>query len=226
MNVTYFGHSCFQVEVAGRFIVIDPFITGNEKAQHIQLEEIDADYILLTHGHGDHVMDTAAIAKRTGAMLISNFEVVSWFEKQGIDKYHPMNQGGKRDFEFGTVKYVNAVHSSTMPDGSPGGNPGGFVITSPEGTLYHSGDTALTYDMKLIGEFHKPRLAMLCIGDNFTMGYEDALIAAQYIQCDTIIGMHYDTFGYILLDHQKAKDTFSKAGKELILMEIGETRSF
>ncbi len=155
-------------------------------------------------------------------MIVSNYEIVTWFAGQGFEKNHPMNHGGKWKFDFGTVKYVTAVHSSGLPDGSYGGNPGGFVIETPSGTFYYSGDTALTYDMKLLGEYHQLDFAFLCIGDNFTMGVDEALVASGFIQCDRIIGMHYDTFGYIVINHEEAKARFSARGKTLYLPEIGE----
>lgn len=225
MTITYYGQSCFGVEISAKHLLFDPFISPNRKAAHIDIEQIPADYILITHGHGDHIADVSSIAKRTGAKLISNYEIINWFGKQGLDNGHPLNHGGSWQFDFGKVKYVNAVHTSSMPDGSYGGNPGGFLISSDEGIFYHSGDTALTYDMKLIGDSHRLSFAMLCIGDNFTMGVDDALIAADFIRCNRIIGMHYDTFGYIEIDHEAAKDKFAAAGKELILMEIGEKKS-
>ena len=223
MKVTYYGHSCFVVETGGKKLLFDPFITPNPLASDIDIDQIQADFILISHGHGDHVADVEAIGKRTGAKIISNFEIVSWFEGKELANAHPMNHGGSYGFDFGSAKYVNAVHSSTLPDGSPGGNPGGFVISSPDGTFYFSGDTALTYDMKLIGKDHKLNFAFLCIGDNFTMGVKDAVRAAKFIKCDTIIGMHYDTFGWIKIDKEKAVKAFEKKGKKLLLPAIGET---
>ncbi len=223
MKVTYYGHACLGVEIGGIHLLFDPFISPNEKANNIDIQSVPADYILISHGHGDHVADVEAIAKRTGAKVISNYEIVSWFEKKGITNNHPMNHGGQWKFDFGTIKYVNAVHSSTLPDGSSGGNPGGFVVSTKEGDFYFSGDTALTYDMKLIGALYDLKFAMLCLGDNFTMGVEDAAIAAEFIQCDTIIGMHYDTFGFIVIDHEKAIETFKQKEKQLHLLKIGET---
>jgi L-ascorbate metabolism protein UlaG (beta-lactamase superfamily) len=229
MQVKYLGHSGFLVTLEGQRIVFDPFISPNELAQgKISVDDIEADYMLLTHGHADHVADAESIARRTDATLVSNYEIVSWYtEQKGLSKAHPMNHGGSKQFEFGKVKYVNAVHSSVLPDGTYGGNPGGFVITSKDKNFYHAGDTALTLDMQLIPQSGiKLDLAMLPVGDNFTMGYEDAAMAAEMIQCDTIIAMHYDTFGYIQIDHQKAVDAFQAKGKELIFMEIGEERTF
>ena len=221
MKITYYGHSCFQVDLEGTKLLFDPFISGNEKAAHINIDELEADWILLSHGHQDHVADAARIAKNTGAKIISNYEIVSWYGQQDIGG-HPLNHGGKWKFDFGTVKYVNAIHTSSLPDGSYGGNPGGFIVESQEGDFYFSGDTALTYDMKLIGESHRLEFAMLCIGDNFTMGVDDAVIAADYIRCEKIIGMHYDTFGYIVIDHEDAKRKFASKGKQLVLPEIGK----
>jgi L-ascorbate metabolism protein UlaG (beta-lactamase superfamily) len=223
MKITYYGHSCFGVEISGKHLLFDPFISPNPLASQIDLEAIPADYILLSHGHGDHVADVEAIARRTGAKLLGCYEVTAWFEAKGISNYHPMNVGGKVQLDFGTVKFVEAVHSSTMPDGSPGGVAGGFVVRADEGSFYYAGDTALHYDMQLIGRFERLKFAFLPIGDNFTMGVEDALVAADFIGCKEIIGMHYDTFPYVAIEQAKAVDTFARAGKNLHLMAIGDS---
>lgn len=224
MNITYYGHSCFKVEAGGKNILFDPFITGNPLAKDkIDITTIDADYILLSHGHADHVLDTEAIANRTGAKIVSSWEIFEWFGKKGLNNAHPMNTGGSWKFEFGSVKCTAAQHSSGLPDGSYGGNPMGFVVKTNEGSFYYSGDTALTYDIKLVGEFEKPGFALLPIGSNFTMGIDDAVIAAQWAGVKKVIGLHFDTFGYIVIDHQEAKNKFAAAGIELTLMEIGET---
>ncbi|MDX2286984.1 MAG: metal-dependent hydrolase [Bacteroidia bacterium] len=223
MQITYYGHSAFGIETGGKHLLFDPFISPNEKAAHIRVDEIPADYILVSHAHGDHIADVERIARRTGAMVVGTFEVVTWFNQHGIERYHPMNHGGSWKFDFGTVRLVSAVHSSSFPDGSYGGNPCGFVVQTPEGSFYYSGDTALTYDMKLIGERWKPDFAFLCMGDNFTMGPEDALTAAGWAGCDTVIGMHFDTFGYIVIDHDAAQAAFAAAGKTLHLMPVGGT---
>ena len=152
MKVTYYGHSCFDVLVAGKHLLFDPFITGNALATKVDVNAIPADYILVSHGHDDHIFDAIAIARRTNALVVSNFEVIEWLTAKGLTRTHALNHGGGRTFDFGRVKYVNAIHSSMLPDGSYGGNPGGFVIESAEGNFYYSGDTALTLDMKLIGE--------------------------------------------------------------------------
>lgn len=223
MKVTYYGHACFGVEMNGKHLLFDPFIADNELASHIDIDKIPADYILISHGHGDHVAEAEAIGKRTGAKVISNFEIVSWFGEKGLEG-HPMNHGGKWKFDFGTVKYVNAIHSSVLPDGTYGGNPGGFVIWDEENCFYFAGDTALTMDMKLIPMLcPKLDFAILPIGDNFTMDIEEAAHAADFVECKKIVACHYDTFGYIKIDKDAAKKAFADTGKELILLPIGDT---
>ena len=223
MNITYYGHSCFSVVINGKHLLFDPFITYNELAKHIDASTVSADYILISHGHEDHIADAVSIAKRTGAKIICNWEISVWLGKQGVENIHPMNIGGKVKLEFGNVKCVNAIHSSSMPDGSYGGNPMGFVIESNEGNFYYAGDTALTYDMKLIGEYRKIDFAFLPIGDNFTMGVDNAIIASEFINCTDIIGMHYDTFGYIKINQEEAIHKFKNSGKQLTLMKIGDS---
>jgi len=223
MVIKYLGHASLQIQTKNSSILVDPFISQNEQASHIDIATLNADFILITHGHADHVADVAAIAKRTGATIVSNFEIVEWFGKQGING-HPMNHGGQKAFEWGTVKYVNAIHSSTLPDGSGGGNPGGFVLWNEEGCVYIAGDTALTLDMKLIPmTCPSIDLAVLPIGDNFTMGFADALHASDFVKCDRVLGCHFDTFPYIEIDHEVAKNAFSKKNKELILLDIGNS---
>ena len=224
MKFTYYGHACFGMEINGKHLLFDPFIKPNELAKDIDLKKIKADYIFISHGHFDHVADALEIATNTGALIVANFEIYTWFTKQGVKNGHPMNHGGSWKFDFGKVKMVNAVHSSELPDGSYGGNPAGFVFTTSEGNFYYAGDTALTMDMKLIPMTSKDlHFCILPIGNNFTMGVKDAVIAADFVNCDRVIGVHYDTFGYIKIDQEKAKKQFSKNGKELILIEIGET---
>lgn len=223
MKITYYGHSCFGVQLGSSHLLFDPFITPNQLVKNVEINIIPADVILLSHGHSDHVADVEQIAERTGATVVSNFEVVSWFQAKGVKNIHPMNHGGKWKFPFGTAKYVYATHSSSMPDGAYGGNPGGFVIESEAGNLYYSGDTALTMDMQLIPKMTKLDVALLPIGDNFTMGVDDAIIASDFVKCDKVIGLHYDTFGYIKINHQEAIKKFKEKGKELILLNIGSS---
>lgn len=222
MKTTYYGHSCFGIEINGKHLLFDPFITPNELAKKININSVPADYILISHGHEDHVADAIAIAERTQAKVICNWEINVWLSKKGIKNIHPMNIGGKIKLDFGNIKCVSAIHSSSMPDGTYGGNPMGFVVESNEGSFYYAGDTALTYDMKLIGEYRSIDFAFLPIGDNFTMGVDNAIIASEFIKCDKIIGMHYDTFPPIKIDHAEAKNKFKRSGKDLVLLQVGE----
>lgn len=220
MKFTYYGHACFSISLSGRTLLFDPFISGNELAKHIDIDSIEADYILVSHGHGDHVGDLLSIARRTGALVIANAEITDWTVAQGYDNVHPMNFGS-RTFDFGKLHFVPAAHSSSLPDGTYGGNPGGFVIQAAEKSFYYAGDTSLSMEMHMIPHYASLDLAILPIGGNFTMDPEDALYASTIIKCDHIIGVHFDTFGYIVIDHQKAKDLFSEAGKRLVLPTIG-----
>lgn len=222
MKIQFLGHASLLLIIDQIHILVDPFITANPKASHIDIDALKADYILLTHAHQDHILDAEVIAKRTGATIVSNFEIVSHYQKMGLNG-HPMNHGGSWEFDFGTVKYVNAIHTSSFPDGTYGGQPGGFIIKGEHKTIYIAGDTALTYDMKLIPLQFKLDLAILPIGDNFTMGVEDALTASDFLECDKILGYHFDTFGYIEIDHQKAIQTFFEKDKDLMLLKIGES---
>lgn len=222
MKITYLGHATLQIEVAGKHIIVDPFITGNELAKDIDIKKLKADYILITHAHQDHILDVEAIAKNTGAKIISNYEIVTHFGAKKLDG-HPMNHGGSWQFDFGKLTYTNAVHTSSFPDGSYGGNPGGFILQTDEGNVYIAGDTALTYDMKLIPQKARLDLAILPIGDNFTMGVEDAIIATDFLQCNRVLGYHYDTFGYIKIDQKDAVMQFALKGKKLTLLPIGDS---
>lgn len=223
MKITFYGQNCLGIEIKGKYILVDPFISGNDLAKDkVNLNEIKADYILLTHAHQDHTLDAETIAKRTGAVIVSNFEIATHYQEKGIE-VHPMNHGGSWTFDFGKVKYVIAHHTSSFPDGKYGGQPGGFVIEGERKNIYIAGDTALTMDMKLIPRYTKLDLAILPIGDNFTMGVDDAIIASDFVECDKILGVHYDTFGYIEIDHEEAKKKFYDAGKDLMLLEIGES---
>ncbi len=223
MKITFYGHSSLALEIGGKHILVDPFISGNPLVDgKIDINDLQADYILLTHAHQDHTLDAEAIAKNTGAVIVSNFEIATYYENKGIE-VHPMNHGGKWEFEFGTVKYVCAVHTSSFADGTYGGQPGGFVIEGEHKNIYIAGDTALTMDMKLIPMYTKLDLAILPIGDNFTMDIDDAIIASDFVECDKVMGVHFDTFGFIEIDHAEAKKKFYDAGKDLMLFEIGES---
>ncbi len=226
MKFTYYGHACFAVKVGGKTLLFDPFISPNPLAREIEVKKLAADFILISHGHGDHVADVVEIARRTSATVIAPFEVGDWFEKKGVKNVQAMNHGGAATTAFGRVKLTAAVHSSSMPDGSYGGNPCGFIIESmdpTEGNFYYSGDTALTMDMKLIGDTTELRFAVLPIGDFYTMGIDDALRAADLVNVKRIVGVHYDTFPPIEIDRERTRSIVDETGKELFLPKIGET---
>ena len=223
MKLTYYGHSCFSVFANGKHLLFDPFITTNELAKHINVDEIKADYIFISHAHYDHILDVERIAKNTGAKVLGNFEIYNWLLKNGIENAHPINPGGKFSFDFGTVKCVIAQHPSSFMDGSYGGIATGFVLTTVDGNFYYSGDTALTLDMKLIPKSTKLDFAIFPVGDGLTMGIEEAIEASKLVEVDKILGVHYDTFGFIKMDHQKALSDFKNANLNLYLPKIGDT---
>lgn len=226
MKTTYYGHSCFAVEAGGKTLLFDPFITGNPLAHAIDVNSVRADYLLISHGHEDHIADAVSIATRTGACVVANYEICVWLGKRGVSRTQPMNHGGMASFDFGRVKLVNAVHSSSLPDGSYGGNPAGFVVETDDGHFYYSGDTALTNDMRLIGETTRLQFAALCVGDTFTMGIDDAIRAADFVRCSEILGVHYDTFPPIKINQAAAIDKFKAARKRLHLLLPGESHNF
>jgi L-ascorbate metabolism protein UlaG (beta-lactamase superfamily) len=222
-KVTYLGHSCFQIQTEGLTILTDPFIAGNALAKSIDVSALKADFILVSHGHDDHVADLVQLAKQTKAKVLCNFEIHTWLNAQGVDNTHAMNIGGGWPYNIGRVKMVNAVHSSSLPDGSYGGCAAGFVVENEKETFYFAGDTALTYDMKLLAEEFKVSFAFLPIGDNFTMNIDDAVLAAKFVGTKQVIGMHYDTFPYIKIDQNEAIEKFAAKGIELFLFKIGQT---
>lgn len=223
MKFTYFGHSCFLVEINGKSILFDPFITPNDLAKSIDINQIKCDFIALSHGHADHIADTVAIAKNNDATIICAYEIYEWLAKQGLQKFRPMNTGGKWNAGAFVIKCVAAQHSGGLPDGSYGGNPMGFVVMSEDKNFYYAGDTALTKDMELIPLWTKLDVGILPIGDNFTMDIDDAILASDFAQVNKVIGVHYNTFPYIVIDEDNAKQQFKAKGKELILLAIGET---
>lgn len=222
MQITYYGQSCFMVEIDGTKTLFDPFITKNPKAPKIDIATLRPDVILISHGHFDHVDDAVAIAKNSGAKVVSNVEIAQWLNAQGVTNTVDLNMGGGTELPFGRVQLVPAWHSSELPDGSNGGTAGGFIVTHAGGKFYFSGDTALFNEMKIFGRGHNLDFAMLCIGDHYTMGYEDAVVAADFLGVKTVIGMHFDTFPVIEIDHDKARAAFEKAGIKLILPVPGE----
>lgn len=223
MKLTYYGHACFAIETGNKKILFDPFITDNPLAENIDVNSIEADFIFVSHGHGDHVADLVSIAKRTNALCVACAEIADWLEKQGVKKVHGMNHGGPIKFDFGTARGVNAVHSSSLPDGTYAGNPLGFVFTTNDKNFYYSGDTALTLDMQLIPLWVKLDFAVLPIGSNFTMDVADAIRAADFVKCNKVVGVHYNTFPPIKIDTEQAIKDFEAAKKTLLLPKIGET---
>lgn len=222
MKYTYYGQSSFLLETATKKFLFDPFISQNPLANDIDISKIEADYILVSHGHGDHVGDLIELAKQTKAQVIAMPEVIDWVTKQGVANVHPMNYG-KFTFDFGVVRMVWATHSSGLPDGSYGGNPAGFVLELDDKQIYFAGDTGLTVEMKLLAELYKLDYAILPIGGNYTMDVDDAVIAANYVNCNKVIGLHYDTFPVIEIDSKLAIESFNRAQKTLLLPAIGET---
>jgi L-ascorbate metabolism protein UlaG (beta-lactamase superfamily) len=220
MKLTYYGHSTIEIQTGGKTLLFDPFITPNELAKHIDVNGLKPDYILISHGHGDHVADLIPIQKQSNAQVICIAEIAGWLANNGVEGAHGMNIGGSHNFDFGRVKMVYALHSSSMPDGSYGGVPAGFVIYAEGKKIYFAGDTALTYDMKLLAE-DQLDWAILPIGDNYTMGIDDAVKAAGFVACNNVIGVHYDTFPVIKINQQEAIEKFAEAGLNLQLPAIG-----
>jgi L-ascorbate metabolism protein UlaG (beta-lactamase superfamily) len=198
-RVQWLGHACTLIESGGQRILIDPFLTGNPAAA-TTADRVQADFLLISHGHGDHVGDAVAIAKRTGATVIANYEISLWLEKQGVKKAHGMQHGGGHAFTFGRVKLTLAFHGSMLPDGSNGGNPCGFLFYLKDGLkIYAAQDTGLFGDMRLIGE-EGIDLALLPIGDNYTMGPDDALRAVKLLEPKRVLPIHYNTWDLIAQD--------------------------
>ncbi len=224
MKITYYGHSCFLIEAGGKRILLDPFITGNPLATALDVNQLRCDFVFLSHVHVDHIADLETVmANNPDAMIVGIWEAHAHYSAKGY-RTHPMNKGGWWNFDFGRVKMVQAVHSSSFPDGSYGGSPAGYVFDTADGVLYFAGDTALTLDMQLIPMTCPPLdIAILPIGSNFTMDVHDAIIACDFIDCDRIIGCHYDTFGFLKIDHEASKQAFFDAHKELILLDLGES---
>jgi len=220
MKFTFYGQSSFELETGGKRLLFDPFITPNELAKDIDIDNLKPDFILVSHGHGDHVADLLTIQKHTGAKVICIADIAGWLNKQGIDNVHGMNIGGGYNFDFGRIKMVNAIHSSSMPDGSYGGNPAGFIIYAEGKKIYFAGDTALTYDMKLLAD-EKLDWAILPIGDNYTMGVDDAIKATNFFECKNVIGVHYNSFPVIKIDTDEAVRKFTAAGINIQLPPVG-----
>lgn len=224
MTLTFLGHGSFEIVTGGKNLLIDPFITENPAAAKT-LDQLQPDVIIVSHGHGDHIGDTVALARRSGALVIANYEITLWLEKQGITNVHAQHIGGGYDHGFGTVKLTIAHHGSVLPDGSNGGNPCGILLKTPAGTLYHACDTGLFSDMKLIGE-EGIDVAILPIGDNFTMGPEDALKAVRFLQPKHVIPDHYNTWPLIAQDAQDwAEKVSAETSAQPVVLQPGESFS-
>ena len=222
MEITWYGHSCFWIKTGGTTLLIDPFLSGNPTAP-VAPEQVKPDYIVLTHGHGDHVGDTVAIAKRCEATVIANFEICNWLAGQGVAKCHAQHIGGGFDYPWGRLQLTMALHGSAMPDGSYGGNPCGILLTAEGKRVYHAGDTGLFSDMQLIGEAGID-VAILPIGDNFTMGPGDALRAVQFIKPKVVVPIHYNTFPIIMQDPLSWADSVKKISHcQVVVLSPGQT---
>lgn len=224
-KVQWLGHACLLVESDDKSILIDPFLTDNPAAA-VKAKDVAADFILVSHGHGDHVGDTIAIAKRTGATVVANYEISEWLQQQGLTKVHGQQHGGSHGFPFGRVKLTLAFHGSVLPDGTYGGNPCGFLLYLNDGTkIYDAADTGLFGDMKLIGE-EGIDLAILPIGDNYTMGPDDALRAVKLIGPKRVLPIHYNTWDLIAQDAQAwAGRVRKETGAEPVVLKPGESTS-
>jgi L-ascorbate metabolism protein UlaG (beta-lactamase superfamily) len=223
IKLTWYGHAAMGLEAGGKRLLVDPFFSGNPAAS-ITADKAQADYILISHGHGDHVGDAAAIAKRTGATVISNFEISNWFGNQGVSA-HAQHLGGGHTHPFGYLKLTLALHGSALPDGSYGGNPCGFLLTTEGKKVYLACDTGLFGDMRLIGE-EGLDLAVLPIGDNYTMGPDDALRAAKLLQAKNVIPVHYNTWDLIAQDAAAwAKRVEAETNSTVHVIKPGESFS-
>jgi L-ascorbate metabolism protein UlaG (beta-lactamase superfamily) len=224
ISITWHGHSTFTLEIDGISVVVDPFFAGNNPAAVTKVDDVSADFVLQTHGHPDHIADTLALASRTGAQVIASFEICNWINAHGYENTWAMNTGGGYDFPFGRVKMTPALHSSGLPDGSYGGSPVGFVISTDDENIYVAGDTAVFSDMSLIGRVGLD-LAILPVGDNFTMGPDDSLLALDFLKPKAVIPCHYNTWPPIAIDVEVwARRVSSETAVEPIVLGVDESR--
>ena len=220
MKCTFYGHSCFLLQTEHHALLFDPFISQNPLAKDIDIDALNPDYILISHAHGDHIADVEHIAKRSGSTIIANFEIVNYFAEKGIDGF-AMNSGGSHEFPFGTVTMTHAYHSSSFPDGTYGGNPNGFLFQAEGKCVFYSGDTALSSDFALLGERYAIDLAILPIGNVFTMDHIDAERACSMLKAKNCMGVHFDTFPPIKIDHDSVQTYMNLKGQAFFLPTIG-----
>ena len=221
VKLTYYSHAAWRIDTNGYVILIDPFLNDNPTSP-VKAGEVTADYIIITHAHGDHIGDAIPIAKENNATIITNFEIANWCDAQGVQS-HPLHIGGSAKFPFGVVKLTQAFHGSSFPDGSYGGMPAGVLIMVEGKTIYHSGDTGLFGDMKLIAELNPIDVALLPIGDNFTMGISDAVKAVEFLKPKIVIPMHYKTFDIIDVDPQVFTELIKKTGVDAQVIDYGKS---
>ena len=225
ITVTFLGHATFDIDANGERIVIDPFLAGHNPSCTRSVDDVadGLDFIAVTHGHHDHVSDLEALAKASQALVIANYEICHWLNGKGVDHTHPMHIGGSHLFSFGRLKLTIAPHGSLLPDGSCGGAAAGLLFEFRNGkVLYHAGDTGLTYDMRLIGGAHRVNLALLPIGDNFTMGPQDAAVAAQYVNAEKVVPIHYNTMPVIEQDPEMFASLLEAEGIACEIMQAGD----
>jgi len=223
IKIKWYGHGTYGLDVGAHKIIVDPFFAPDNPVAPVTANEVEADFILQTHGHGDHITDTVALAKRTGAVIISNFEICNWIMKQGYENTHGMNIGGGYQFDFGRAEMTLALHSSGLPDGAYGGNPAGFLIRAENRNVYFAGDTAVFSDMQMIGDVGLD-LAVLPIGDNFTMNAQSSLQAIKFLRPKVVIPGHYDTWPIVAQDASEwEKGVRESTDAKPVVLAVGET---
>lgn len=225
ISIKWYGHGTYGLDVGSQRIIVDPFFAPNNPVAPVTADEVDADFILQTHGHGDHIADTVALAQRTGALVISNFEICNWITAQGHEITHGMNYGGGYQFDFGRVEFTLALHSSGLPDGAYGGNPGGFLVSAENRNIYFAGDTAVFSDMTMIGDVGLD-VAVLPIGDNFTMSGQSSIKAIEFLRPKVVIPGHYNTWPIVAQD---ASDWERRVREHTdarpVVLEVGDSYS-
>ncbi len=222
MKYTFYGQSCFELEADGKKFLFDPFIKGNPLATKVDVSTLQPDYLFASHAHGDHIADLVEIANQSSAQVFAMVELAGYLSGKGVKNIVDLNFG-VQNCDFGKLRTVWAVHSSSTPEGNYAGNPAGFVLQLEGKTIYFAGDTALTLEMKLLADLYALDYAILPIGGHYTMDVDDAIVAAKLLNCKTIIGVHYDTFPPIKIDQENAVEKFEREGIQLLLPQIGAT---